>query len=111
MCRVIRWFLQHLGCWQRSCCFLCRGEGAATGSHPVADANGWSDGEGVPIDYVLANAKRIAESTELPLTVDFEGLIRLTRIEVPTMLFGWRGRVRSAAILRIRLLAVRVCIR
>lgn len=45
----------------------------ATGSHPVADANGWSDGEGVPIDFALANAKRIAESTELPLTVDFEG--------------------------------------
>jgi 2-methylisocitrate lyase-like PEP mutase family enzyme len=44
----------------------------ATGSHPVADANGWSDGQGVPIDFVLANAKRIADSTELPLTVDFE---------------------------------------
>jgi 2-methylisocitrate lyase-like PEP mutase family enzyme len=44
----------------------------ATGSHPVADANGWSDGQGVPIDFALANAKRIADSTELPLTVDFE---------------------------------------
>jgi 2-methylisocitrate lyase-like PEP mutase family enzyme len=44
----------------------------ATGSHPVADANGWPDGEGVPIDFALANAKRIADSTELPLTVDFE---------------------------------------
>src|SRR5215211_5530761 len=45
----------------------------ATGSHPVADANGWPDAEGVPIDFALANAKRIADSTELPLTVDFEG--------------------------------------
>jgi 2-methylisocitrate lyase-like PEP mutase family enzyme len=27
----------------------------------------------VPIDFALANAKRIADSTELPLTVDFEG--------------------------------------
>jgi 2-methylisocitrate lyase-like PEP mutase family enzyme len=45
----------------------------ATGSHPVADANGWPDGHGVPIDFALANAKRIADSTELPLTVDFEG--------------------------------------
>src|SRR5215217_3001120 len=45
----------------------------ATGSHPVADANGWPDGQGVPIDFALANAKRIADSTELPLTVDFEG--------------------------------------
>lgn len=44
----------------------------ATGSHPVADANGWPDGEQVPIDFALANAKRIAASTELPLTVDFE---------------------------------------
>jgi 2-methylisocitrate lyase-like PEP mutase family enzyme len=45
----------------------------ATGSHPVADANGWSDGQGVPIDFALENAKRIADSTELSLTVDFEG--------------------------------------
>src|SRR3954467_13219591 len=45
----------------------------ATGSHPVADANGWPDGEQVPIDFALANAKRIVEAVELPLTVDFEG--------------------------------------
>ena len=44
----------------------------ATGSHPVADANGWPDGQVVPIDFALANAARIAEATELPLTVDFE---------------------------------------
>ena len=45
----------------------------ATGSHPVADANGWPDGEQVPLDFVLANAERVAGATELPLTVDFEG--------------------------------------
>lgn len=45
----------------------------ATGSHPVADANGFPDGEQVPIDLALANARRIAEAVELPLTVDFEG--------------------------------------
>jgi 2-methylisocitrate lyase-like PEP mutase family enzyme len=45
----------------------------ATGSHPVADANGWPDGQQVPIDFALANARRIADATELPLTVDFEG--------------------------------------
>jgi 2-methylisocitrate lyase-like PEP mutase family enzyme len=45
----------------------------ATGSHPVADAMGFSDGHGVPLDLALANAKRIAEAVELPLTVDFEG--------------------------------------
>lgn len=45
----------------------------ATGSHPVADANGWPDGQKVPIDSALANAGRIVAATELPLTVDFEG--------------------------------------
>src|SRR5215218_7118195 len=45
----------------------------ATGSHPVADANGWPDGQQVPIDFALANAKWIVDAVELPLTVDFEG--------------------------------------
>lgn len=45
----------------------------ATGSHPVADANGFSDGQGVPIDFALANAKRIVDSVEVPVTIDFEG--------------------------------------
>jgi 2-methylisocitrate lyase-like PEP mutase family enzyme len=45
----------------------------ATGSHPVADANGWPDGEQVPMDFAFANAKRIADAVEVPLTVDFEG--------------------------------------
>jgi 2-methylisocitrate lyase-like PEP mutase family enzyme len=44
----------------------------ATGSHPVADANGWPDGEKVPIDFVFANAKRIIDAVDVPLTVDFE---------------------------------------
>jgi 2-methylisocitrate lyase-like PEP mutase family enzyme len=44
----------------------------ATGSHPVADANGWPDGQQVPIDFALANARRIVDAIELPLTVDFE---------------------------------------
>ncbi len=45
----------------------------ATGSHPVADANGWPDGQQVPIDFALANARRIVEAVALPVTVDFEG--------------------------------------
>ncbi len=45
----------------------------ATGSHPVADANGWPDGQNVPIDFALANAKRIVAAVDVPLTVDFEG--------------------------------------
>jgi len=45
----------------------------ATGSHPVADAHGWPDGQQVPIDFALANARRIIDPVELPVTVDFEG--------------------------------------
>ena len=45
----------------------------ATGSHPVADANGWPDGEQVPIDFASANATRIVDAVDLPVTVDFEG--------------------------------------
>jgi 2-methylisocitrate lyase-like PEP mutase family enzyme len=45
----------------------------ATGSHPVGDAAGFGDGQQVPLDYVFANASRIVEATDLPLTVDFEG--------------------------------------
>src|SRR5207342_900578 len=45
----------------------------ATGSHPVADANGWPDGQQVPIDFAMANAKRIVDAVELPVTIDFEG--------------------------------------
>jgi 2-methylisocitrate lyase-like PEP mutase family enzyme len=45
----------------------------ATGSHPVADANGWADGQKVPMDFAFANARRITDAVEVPLTVDFEG--------------------------------------
>ena len=45
----------------------------ATGSHPVADANGYPDGEKVPIDFALANATRIVAAVDVPLSVDFEG--------------------------------------
>ncbi len=45
----------------------------ATGSHPVADANGWPDGQNVPLDFALANVGRIVRAVEVPLTVDFEG--------------------------------------
>ena len=45
----------------------------ATGSHPVADASGWPDGEQVPIAFALANATRIAAAVAVPLSVDFEG--------------------------------------
>ena len=44
----------------------------ATGSHPVGDAAGFGDAQKVPLDYVFANARRIVQAVELPLTVDFE---------------------------------------
>src|SRR6185503_5804946 len=44
----------------------------ATGSHPVCDASGYGDAQQVPLDYVFDNARRIVNSVDLPLTVDFE---------------------------------------
>ncbi|MEO6387524.1 MAG: isocitrate lyase/phosphoenolpyruvate mutase family protein [Croceibacterium sp.] len=45
----------------------------ATGSHGLAEANGYADGEQIPFNLFLDCARRIAERVELPLTVDFEG--------------------------------------
>jgi 2-methylisocitrate lyase-like PEP mutase family enzyme len=45
----------------------------ATGSASVAAANGFADGEGLPIEFALANAARIVAAVDLPVTVDFEG--------------------------------------
>ena len=45
----------------------------ATGSASVAAANGFGDGEALPMEFALANAERIVGAVELPVTVDFEG--------------------------------------
>jgi 2-methylisocitrate lyase-like PEP mutase family enzyme len=45
----------------------------ATGSASVAMANGFGDGEEVPIEFALGDAGRIVKAVELPVTVDFEG--------------------------------------
>lgn len=45
----------------------------ATGSWSVAAAHGYKDGEAMPLDFALMVVARIAQSTDLPLTVDFEG--------------------------------------
>jgi 2-methylisocitrate lyase-like PEP mutase family enzyme len=45
----------------------------ATGSASVSMANGFGDGQEVPIDFALTNAARIAKAVELPVTIDFEG--------------------------------------
>jgi 2-methylisocitrate lyase-like PEP mutase family enzyme len=44
----------------------------ATGSHPVGDASGFGDAQQVPLDYVFANARRIVEAVDLPVTIYFE---------------------------------------
>jgi len=44
----------------------------ATGSWSVAAAHGFADGEKVPIALVLDNARRIAGSTALPVSLDIE---------------------------------------
>lgn len=45
----------------------------ATGSWSVAAAQGFADGEGLPLDFAVANAARIAGAVDLPVTLDFEG--------------------------------------
>lgn len=44
----------------------------ATGSWSVAAAQGYMDGEQIPLEFVLQIVARIAETVDLPLTVDFE---------------------------------------
>jgi 2-methylisocitrate lyase-like PEP mutase family enzyme len=44
----------------------------ATGSWSVAAANGFADGERIPLDFVIANLARIVRATDLPVTVDLE---------------------------------------
>jgi len=44
----------------------------ATGSWSVAAAQGFDDGESIPLALVLANIKRIADSVSIPVTLDFE---------------------------------------
>ncbi len=45
----------------------------ATGSWSVAGAQGYGDGEALPLDMLEMIVKRITATAELPLSVDFEG--------------------------------------
>lgn len=45
----------------------------ATGSAPVAMANGFGDGEKVPFDMALENITRITAAVSLPVSMDIEG--------------------------------------
>jgi 2-methylisocitrate lyase-like PEP mutase family enzyme len=44
----------------------------ATGSWSVATAHGSDDGEQLPLELVLANIARIANTVDLPISLDFE---------------------------------------
>lgn len=44
----------------------------ATGSWSVAAAHGYGDGEKLPLDLVIANAQRIANAVNVPVSIDLE---------------------------------------
>jgi 2-methylisocitrate lyase-like PEP mutase family enzyme len=44
----------------------------ATGSWSVANANGFADGERIPLALAIENLRRIVGATELPVTIDLE---------------------------------------
>lgn len=45
----------------------------ATGSAPVAMANGFGDGENIPLELALDNIRRIIDAVDLPVSMDIEG--------------------------------------
>jgi hypothetical protein len=45
----------------------------ATGSWSVADANGYGDGQQIPMLQLVDIARSIVAATELPVSIDFEG--------------------------------------
>jgi 2-methylisocitrate lyase-like PEP mutase family enzyme len=45
----------------------------ATGSWSVANANGFADGESIPLVLAIDNLRRIVAATGLPVTIDLEG--------------------------------------
>ncbi|WP_299704050.1 isocitrate lyase/phosphoenolpyruvate mutase family protein [uncultured Tateyamaria sp.] len=62
--------------WDAGTAKAVTGAGAkalATGSWSVAEAQGYPDGENIPLDDLLAIATRIVNSTDLPVSIDFEG--------------------------------------
>ena len=45
----------------------------ATGSHSLAEANGFPDGEQIPFNLFLDCIRRIVQGVDLPVSADFEG--------------------------------------
>ena len=50
----------------------CGAKAIATGSWSVANANGFADGERIPLGLAIDNLRRIVAATDLPVTVDLE---------------------------------------
>ncbi|MEX0276879.1 MAG: isocitrate lyase/phosphoenolpyruvate mutase family protein [Ruegeria sp.] len=62
--------------WDPGSAVAVRDAGAkalATGSAPVAMAQGYSDGQNIPFDMALDNARRIVDAVDIPVTMDLEG--------------------------------------
>ncbi|MGN6817844.1 MAG: isocitrate lyase/PEP mutase family protein [Sphingomonas sp.] len=62
-------------CWDPGSAVAIAKAGAkaiATGSYGAAESLGFGDGEKVPLDLVLDNAKRIIGVVDLPVSIDFE---------------------------------------
>ncbi len=61
--------------WDAGSARAVAGAGAralATGSHPVASAHGYEDGEKFPLELALANLERIVGAVDLPVSVDLK---------------------------------------
>lgn len=62
--------------WDAGSAAAVRDAGAkaiATGSAPVAMAQGFADGQNFPFDAALENARRIVNAVDIPVTMDLEG--------------------------------------
>lgn len=62
--------------WDAGSARAIAGVGAAaiaTGSHPLAAAQGYDDGEQIPLERLLGTAAQIVGAVDVPVTIDFEG--------------------------------------
>lgn len=54
----------------------------ATGSAPLASAQGYPDGQKIPLEMLLTIARRIVETVDVPVSIDFEGAYAVEPEEV-----------------------------
>jgi hypothetical protein len=77
-----------------------------TGSWSVAGAQGYKDGQELPLAVLEQIVARIIASVDLPVTVDFEEPMPKRLTSPPPMSPGWSGLASSASISKIRWLAM-----